>query len=61
MKKLLIFICTLTFSLSTATAQDSLWAKAKSDTRFYTNQVIDVSDVDSITFLTARIRFMTDG
>ena len=61
MKKL--YIVSLLFAMisTSASAQDSLWAKVKSDTRFYTNQMIDIKGVDSIDFSGPRIRFNKDG
>lgn len=61
MKKL--YIVSLLFAMisTSASAQDSLWAKVKSDTRFYTNQMIDITGVDSIDFSGPRIRFTKDG
>ncbi|MCR5132107.1 MAG: DUF4859 domain-containing protein [Prevotella sp.] len=59
---ILLISALLMLSSSSAMAQkDSLWAKKISDTRFYENQVFDISDVDSIDFNASRIRFKKDG
>lgn len=61
MKKLYIVSLLFAMICTSASAQDSLWAKVKSDTRFYTNQMIDITGVDSIDFSGPRIRFTKDG
>jgi len=58
---LLISALLMLSSMPAMAQKDSLWAKVISNTRFYENQVFDISEVDSIDFNASRIRFKKDG